>query len=201
MQKQAAKIISYVFHPFLMPTMGCALLLFSGVYYSGVAAEIRYFILLVVSLSTAILPMLTVAVLSFNPKFDIAMQTTRDRIIPLFLTAVFYYIGFLLLAKVNFMLLPRMFLGASVLLLVALLFITFRWKISIHMASIGAITATIFALSFRAGMNPLFAVVGVVIISGLVGTARLILQRHNLFQLTAGYLLGFLILYGIIYFV
>jgi membrane-associated phospholipid phosphatase len=89
---------------------------------------------------------------------------------------------------------------ASVLLIVALLLISFKWNISIHMAAAGAVTATLFALSFRAGVNPVYAVIAVVLVSGLLGTARLALNKNNLLQVAAGYILGFVILYPVIYF-
>jgi membrane-associated phospholipid phosphatase len=94
----------------------------------------------------------------------------------------------------------KLFMIASVLLIVALLLISFKWNISIHMAAAGAVTATLFALSFRAGMNPVHAVVVVVVVSGLVGTARLVLNKNNLLQVASGYLLGLITLYPVIYF-
>jgi membrane-associated phospholipid phosphatase len=94
----------------------------------------------------------------------------------------------------------KLFMIASVLLIVALLLISFKWKISIHAAAAGAVTATLFALSFRTGMNPVFAIVAMVIVSGLVGTARLLLNKNNLLQVAAGFLLGLIILYPVIYF-
>ena len=129
------------------------------------------------------------------------MQNARDRIVPLLSAAVFYYIGFMLLNKARVFPVFKLFLIASVVVLVILLLITFKWKISTHMAAAGSLTATIFALSFRSGTNPVVAVVLAVFISGLVGTARLILQKNNLTQLAAGYFVGFSILYGVVYFI
>ncbi len=68
------------------------------------------------------------------------------------------------------------------------------------MAAIGAVTATFFALSFRGGVNPTLAINILVIISGLIGTARLLLNKNSIKQLGAGYILGFAILYPVIYF-
>jgi len=69
------------------------------------------------------------------------------------------------------------------------------------MAAIGGLTGTLFALSFRTGANPFWILIAATVVSGMVGTARLALKKHNLQQLIAGYSLGFLILYLIIYFV
>lgn len=201
MQKNVAKIISSVFHPFFIPTMGFLLMLNSDFYSPVISWEAKRFILLVVFFSTAILPMLSVAIMALSPKFDITMQKTRDRIVPLLSTAMFYYIGFLLLGRVRIFSTFKLFLIAAVLVVVLLLLITSKWKISTHMAAVGGMTATIFALSFRSGTNPVTAIILTVIVSGLVGTSRLILLKHNLLQLAAGYFLGFLILYGVVYFI
>jgi len=200
MQKNIAKIISAIFHPFFIPTIGYLILLNSNFYLSLVSWDVKRFILLIVFFSTAILPMLSVAIMALSPNFDMSMKNTRDRIVPLFSTAIFYYIGFLLLGRIRILSVFKLYLIASVIVLVILLLITFKWKISTHMAAVGGLTASIFALSFRSGTNPVAAIVLAVIISGLVGTSRLILQKHNLTQLAAGYLLGFSILYGVVYF-
>jgi hypothetical protein len=200
MPERFAKIISAIFHPVLVPTLGFVLLFTAGFFDSMLTTEAKQFILLVIFFSTATLPMLAIAILALNSKFDFLMPNSRDRIIPLLFASVFYYIGFYLLSRIHFIPTFKLYMIASVLLIIALLFISFKWNISIHMAAVGAITATIFALSFRTGANPLIAIVIVIIVSGLVGTARLLLNKNNLLQLAAGYFLGFVILYPVIYF-
>ena len=201
MATKLAKIISVIFHPVLIPTLGLFLLLNSGFYFSILNWEAKRFVLLVVFFSTAILPMISVAILALNPKFDLSMEKSRDRIIPLLSASIFYYMGFVLLGKMQAFPIFKLFLVASVLVIVALLLISFKWKISNHMAAIGGITGTIFALSFRSGINPIWPILTVVIISGVVGTARLILNKHDISQIVAGYSLGFSILYLVIYFI
>ncbi|MDO8952166.1 MAG: hypothetical protein Q7U86_06035 [Draconibacterium sp.] len=200
MSVKLAKFVSIIFHPVLVPALGFLLLFTSGFYDSMLTTDAKRFILLVIFFSTATLPMLAVAILALNSKFDILMPNSRDRIIPLLFASVFYYIGFILLGKIHFIPMFKLFMIASVLLIVALLLISFKWNISIHMAATGALTATFFALSFRGGVNPMNVIVIVVIVSGLVGTARLVLNKNNLLQVAAGYILGFIILYPVIYF-
>lgn len=200
MPEKLAKTISTIFHPILMPTLGFLLLFFSGFYNTMLTAEAKRFILLVIFFSTATLPMLAIAVLAFNPKFDFLMPKSSDSVIPLLFTSVFYYVGFILLGRIHFLPVFKLFMIASVLVIIILLLVSFKWKISIHMAAIGAVTATFFALSFRAGVNPMSAIIVLVLASGLIGTARLVLNKNNLLQIAAGYILGFLILYPVIYF-
>ena len=68
------------------------------------------------------------------------------------------------------------------------------------MAAMGAVSGTLFALSFRTGINPVWAVLIVVTISGFVGTARMLLNKHDIWQVLAGYFVGFSSLYLSVYF-
>ncbi len=201
MSERISKFISIIFHPVLIPTLGFFLLFNSGFYFSMLTWEAKRFVLLVVFFSTGILPILSVAILALNSKFDISMENSRDRIIPLMSSSIFYYLGYVLLGRMKAFPVFKIFLVASVLVIIALLLISFKWKISNHMAAVGGVTGTIFALSFRSGINPIFTILTVILISGLVGTARMVLKKHDLKQLTAGYILGFSVLYLVIYFI
>ena len=201
MSEKVARIISIIFHPVLIPTIGMFLLLHSGFYFELLLWEAKRFVLLVVFFTTCILPLLSVAILSLNPRFNVNMPNSRDRLVPLLSTSVFYYLGFILLRKVQAVPEFKLFMLASVLVIIALLVVSLKWKISNHMAAIGGLSGTLFALSFRNGVNPVYSVLIVVLLSGLIGTARLILGKHDLKQLIAGYGLGFIVLYLVLYFV
>jgi membrane-associated phospholipid phosphatase len=90
---------------------------------------------------------------------------------------------------------------ASVLVIVALLLISFKWKISNHMAATGSVAGAFFALSFRKGLNPVYSLLIIILVSGLIGTARLVLKKHTIWEIIAGYALGFIVLYLVVYFV
>ena len=201
MQERLAKVISIVFHPVLVPTLGMLLLLNSGFYFSMLSWEAKRYILLVIFFTTCILPLLAVSVMAINPRFDINMSKSIDRVFPLLAASIFYYIGFVLLGKVNLFPVFKLFMLASVLVVVALLLISFKWKISNHMAAIGGVAGVFFSLSFRKGLNPVYSLLIIILVSGLLGTARLAQGKHNIWQIIAGFALGFVILYLVVYFV
>ncbi|MCG6189650.1 hypothetical protein [Maribellus maritimus] len=201
MTEKIAKILSVVFHPVLVPTMGFLLLLNSGFYFSMISWEAKRFILLVLIFTTGVLPLLTVAIMALNPKFDLSMDNVRDRIVLFLFSSVFYYLGYLIMNRMKAFPVFKVFLMASVLVIILLLVISFKWKISSHMAAIGGISGALFALSFRSGINPVLPVMAVVFVAGAVGTARMLLKKHDLWQVIAGYAVGFVILYLSIYFV
>jgi membrane-associated phospholipid phosphatase len=153
------------------------LLFNSWFYFSLLTWEIKRFILVVVFFTTCILPILTMATMALNPKFNFRMDKPSDRVLPLLFTAVYYYIGYYLLNNLNIIPVAKMFLISSSLVIIALLLISFRWKISLHMAAIGGMASLILAGTF--------------IIAGIVGVIRIYFEKHTLAQVTAGFLVGF----------
>jgi hypothetical protein len=201
MAKKFAQIISLIFHPVLIPTLGFILLLNSGFYFSFITWEAKRFLLMVILFSTGILPLLSMALLAINPKFELSFETGNQRALPLLVSSLSYYLGYFLLNKINAFPIFKIFLIAPVLVIVILLVLSLKWKISSHMAAIGGLTGALLALSFRTGTNPVWAIVSVFVASGLVASARLKLEKNKLWHLEAGYALGFVTLYLIIYFV
>ncbi|MFW6245938.1 MAG: hypothetical protein ACOC13_00670 [Tangfeifania sp.] len=201
MLKKTAQIISVLFHPVLLPTLGFLLMFNSGFYISFLSWEAKRYVLMVVLFTTGILPLLSVALLALKPKFDISLNKVSDRLMVLLFTSAFYYLGFVLLDRIKAYPVFKLVMIASVLVIIALLLISFKWKISSHMAALGAITGAVLALAFRTGINPVFSVLVLVLASGLTGTSRLIVQKNSLAQVVAGYFLGLIIVYLVIYFV
>lgn len=199
-EKKIAQIISVIFHPVLVPTLGFLLLLNSGFYFSMISWEAKRFILLVLVFTTGVLPLLTVAIMALNSKFDLSMDNLRDRIVLLLFSSVYYYLGYIIMNRMKAFPVFKVFLVASVVAIVVLMVLSFKWKVSIHMAAIGSVSGTLFALSFRSGINPVWSILAVIVVSGVVGTARLLLKKHDIWQVLAGYLVGFAALYLAVYF-
>jgi len=72
------------------------------------------------------------------------------------------------------------------------------WNISIHAAGAGALTATVIALAFRMHTPLTFYLLAVILVSGVILSARLKLNSHNPAQVWTGFLTG---LIGIILFI
>lgn len=193
-----AKVISILFHPLLIPTIGFLVLFHSGFYFSMINWEVRKFILLIVFFSTCMLPLLTIALLAMNPRFNAAMEKSTDRVIPLMFSAIYYYAGYYLLGKIPVFPVYKFFLIATVLVIILLMIISLRWKISNHMAAIGGLTGALLALSIRLQVNTSQVMALVFLFAGLVGTSRLILKKHSPLQVYAGYALGFVVMFFIL---
>lgn len=196
-----ARITSIILHPLLVPTLGFILLFNSDFYFSFLPTGVSRVVLITVFLSTCVLPAFGILILSLSPGFDIKMEKSTDRVMPLILTSIFYYIGYMILERLPIYPIFRFFLVASVLVQIALLFVTLRWKISAHAAAIGGLLGGFLVLSFRLHENPVLILSAIIVASGLVGSARLILGKHTVSQVVAGFFLGLTIMLAVFSFV
>jgi membrane-associated phospholipid phosphatase len=95
----------------------------------------------------------------------------------------------------------NLFLIASIIVQIALMVVSLKWKISAHSAAIGGLIGGVCALSFRLQENPALILSLLILIAGIVATSRLILMKHTNFQVYAGFTLGFLIISMIVTFI
>ena len=170
--------------------MGFIIMFNSGFYFSFLPWEAKRFVLMVVLFTTAILPMLAVALLSLKPKFDPSLRKTNDRLLAFLFTSAFYYLGYTLLSRIKVYPVFKILLIAAVLVIIALLLVSVKWKISSHLAAIGSLTGAFLTLSFRTGINPYLVIISLIVVSGILAWARLVLKKNNLPEITAGYFLG-----------
>ncbi len=139
--------------------------------------------------------------MALNPGFDLSMKRTTDRLLPYIFTSVFYYIGYMLLSKIDAYPVFKVFMLASVLVIVGLLLVSLKWKISAQMAAIGGVTGALLSLSFRTGISPVWAIMLVIAVSGLIGSISLLQEKHSIGQIVAGYFLGFSVIYLVLYYI
>jgi len=197
----SARIMSVVFHPLLIPTLGFILLFNSGFYFSILPWSIKKYMLLVVFMSTCVLPAISILILSLNPKFDLNMGKNTDRVLSLLISSICYYLGYQILKRLPVFPIYNVLLIGAVLVQIALLPISMRWKISAHTAAIGGLIGGILGLSLRLQENPVLFLSGLILASGLVGTSRMILAKHTQSQIYAGFSVGFLVLFLVITFI
>ena len=82
--------------------------------------------------------------------------------------------------------------------------ITLKWKISIHAASIAALTGGITALTFYAqptiNLKQIFFINAVLLIFiGMVSFSRMYLKAHSATQILAGISLGFSLAFSVVF--
>lgn len=193
MHPRASQALSVVFHPVFVNSFSLLLLflLFPSMRY-GVHPAMKVFYWSVIFFSTGIIPMAWVAVSRLLGKIDsILLPNSDDRNLPYILTACLYMLDFYLAGQWGASPLFRAYLLACSSVVVTVLIINQFTKISIHAASLGALAGVIYESAPIAGFDVRFLMMVVVMVSGLVLSARLWAESHTSFQVYLGFLVGF----------
>ena len=199
MQRWIAKVISVILHPMFMPVYGILILFNSGTFLSYLPRTVKNIVLIIIAVNTIILP-LSVIPLYLSQKVikSIHMVTSRERIIPLVMNSLFFYLGYYLLNRLQVPELIKMYVLASFSVVVVTLLVSLKWKISIHMIGIGGLTGAIISISWNLGVDMKAVWMGLILCSGLIGFARLELNKHTPAQVYSGFFIGLLVAGGVL---
>lgn len=189
-----ARFLSYVLHPLLMPLYAVALITNINSYIAySISPQVQRVIITLVFITTAALPVITALILIQKGMVrTLEMETVGERRIPFVTTAAYYLVCYYLLQQLPIpRILSLMVLAATAAIFIAWL-LSFRWKVSIHMIGAGGYAGMLFALSQILGAPLLYLILFAVVVSGILGFARLSLNAHSPTQVYAGFLIGFL---------
>jgi membrane-associated phospholipid phosphatase len=190
--KRFAHLISFVFHPLLMVTYGFSLAL-GYTYLAAYPSFLKLYMAGGVVLFTVLIPAaIVVLMVKGGIAKDLELSDRRERVIPYLtfiagnMVCIYYMYRFHL---PGWML--SIFTGACAALF-ASLFINFAWKISAHALGVGGLLGAIMGVAHIYLLNPYPLFITVILMAGLTGTARIILEKHTPMQVYAGFGLGFL---------
>lgn len=194
MEKQIARVLSVVFYPLFIPTYAFAILLTMPAYFSALMpASAKWMVIGLVFTTTCILPTLFFIVMIKSGMVSTTYLSKReDRTMPYIVSIIFFYLTYYLLKRLQISPVYYYFMIGATLLNILVMGINFFWKISSHMASIGALAGMMVGLSYFLGTFYFFLIALSILMSGLTGFARLKLQAHTPAQIYSGFALGFL---------
>jgi len=190
-----ARVISIVLHPMLLSTYALTILFNMQVYFSiGIPVKAKWMIGILIFIVTGLLPMLLAQLMArLGIIKSVQMNQREERIWPFVIAAIFYYLAYYLLKQLDLSPVYTLFMLGAFVTLVTGLFISFFWKISIHMTGMGGLVGAFTGLSLRFMIDMPLLIVILIILSGLAGFARLKLSAHNPVQVLAGFVTGFAI--------
>ena len=192
-----SKIISVIFHPLFIPTFGLYLLFSLGDYAVYVPLPVKRIIYIAVFVSSCLLPLSITPLLFILKKIkSLRMETRQERLWPMFITGLFFITGYYLLSQLPAI--PGLILNcilATIIVIFISLFITYFWKISIHMTGMGGLIGELLAFAYVYALDIHLLFSGLIIIAGILGVARLYLNAHTPAQVYSGFLLGFFIVF------
>jgi len=188
---QLSKFISIILHPIFMPLLAFRLTLkaFPNVEFS-ISQSLNYIYGIVICCSI-ILPLLSIFFLIKKGKVrSLEMSDRKERSLPLFGTVIWMLLGFYMLnhTLIYAPLLKAELFGAILIILFAAIISKF-WKISLHLLAIGGVVGVFIALQLMEG-GVLYLLLIFILLSGILGVARIRQKAHNHTQVYMGFLLG-----------
>ncbi|MDC3306090.1 hypothetical protein OAV36_04110 [Flavobacteriales bacterium] len=186
-----SKFISIVLHPIFMPLFAFYLTLKSNPSLGIIINPYLNYVYGVVISCTILLPLLTIFFLIKNGKVNsLEMSNHKERTLPLFRTVIWMCLGLYILNNILLYtpILKAEFIGAILIILLAAIISKF-WKISLHLLGIGGVVGVFIALQIMFG-GVLYMLLIFIVLSGILGVARIDQKAHNHAQIYIGFLLG-----------
>jgi hypothetical protein len=188
-----AQLVSYVLHPLFIPTYVFLFLIFQVPYeFAGITPFQLKLKLFSVFWMTAFFPAFAVFLL-WRLKFSesILLRSQKERIIPFIITMFFYWWMYYL--SRNFTDQPdalKFFYMGIFISTVAGLMLNSYYKISLHAIGIGGAAAAITLFAFYYSLQLGLSISIVILLAGLVCTARLLVSDHTTKEIYSGLLVG-----------
>jgi len=187
---QFFKFISYVFHPLLLSFIGTFFYLFLSPKH--IIKQQEYIILIVVFISTYILPIFFLALLKkMNLIKSYQLESIDERKFPiLFFILLSFMIGKILLNIQIVDLLAFSFFGVALALCITYLLFSLNTKTSLHTLGIGGIIGFVIVMSYEYQLNFNLIIAILIMLGGLIAVSRLMLKAHKPKEVYIGFLLG-----------
>lgn len=189
-----AGVMSVIFHPLFIPTIAAWYLAFlqPGI-FTGASVNERLLVLARVAYNTIFFPGLTILLLKgLGFIKSIFLKTQRERIIPYVATNLFYFWMYLVFR--NQPAVPSeltayifgIFIASSIALLANNYF-----KISMHALGVGSLSGLVLCIIFMGFAYAIFLPAMIVfLVTGMVGSSRLLVGDHSPFEIYAGVAVG-----------
>jgi hypothetical protein len=193
--KWPAQFISIIFHPIFIPLYVIAFLVYiHPSYFSGFEQGLKKRTLFIVVQNAIFYPLFSIALLKGLGFIEsVYLRTQKDRIIPYIACGIFFFWTFNVFKQQEIY--PRIvaafmlgvFLASSAALIANIYF-----KISMHAIGVGGWLGLFLVIANSNSMLMTWPLAAVLLITGMVCTARLIVSNHSTRDIYAGLLLGLL---------
>lgn len=185
-----SRVVSVICSPYLVPLLAFAFLFFFT-YLMMTQARYKTIIFSVVANFTVLVPMLSVSIFKKLSKVsDEDMHTTQMRYFTIGMFAISYVFCMLLLKRMSAPWILSGVVLAMVLGFILIMASNMFIHLSEHLLGAGVLIGTLLTASEFFQFNPLWMLSLLIILSGLVGAARICLRRHNLLEVFLSYFIG-----------
>ncbi|MCX6257681.1 MAG: hypothetical protein NTW49_07290 [Bacteroidia bacterium] len=191
MLKQLSRIITFLFHPMIIPSLGVYMMLtFSG--YLGYLPFKAVGIIMSISIiSTFVMPLSFVLFFYFR---SITRKTSPEnenmKFVPIFICLIFYFFCYYIFTKTGVPDLPVRFMLGVVTSAFVSLFILTKFNISLHLTGLGGLSGALFVLSVRMAVNLEPVIIAIILAAGLTGSSLLYREIHKPSEIYWGFING-----------
>lgn len=199
----AAWLVSLVFHPLLMPTYLHGLVFKYCTDLVPLTRVAKVQMLEFIFVSTYLVPALASGLLWVTGIISsLSLEKQSERLIPLLVTGLIYTgVSYIFLEYLDMARMLGLFMGTVALTVIVTAAITHFWKISAHQVGMGGLVGfMISVIDQTRNVGLLWPLLGALVASGLVASARLLLNAHSAAQVVAGFFLGLAISWSAVHF-
>lgn len=193
--------LSWIFVPLIMPVFGI-LYIFRLSILDVIPAGLQTAVTFVIAGINFFAPMLLIFLLKvLGVVQDVGLNGQKERLIPYLITAICYGGSAWFVASRGAPVWVSMFFCGGVVASLVNMIINLRWKISAHAAAIAGLVALLIRLQRDVAVEPKLIVWLLITVgcAGLLGSARVWLNRHTVWQVLAGYVVGFCSVFFMMY--
>ena len=186
-----ANTLSILFMPLYAP-IWVIIGLFVFSYLSLLPLGYKIFLLATVYIFTIAIPTMGISLVRTVKKWTHMELSHREhRHMPYVLTLLSYSACLVLMTKMNTAMFFRGVVMAALVAQIICVVINAWWKVSTHMVGIGGLVGALHAFSLLFGYNPVWSFCILLLLSGALGTSRMILRQHSLAQVLVGFMIGY----------
>lgn len=189
---RVAKVLSAIFMPLYAP-LWVIVGLFVFTYLRLLPLSYMVFILCIVYVFTIGIPVMGISVVRMFKKWThLELSHREHRHMPYVVTLLSYGACLVIMTKINTAMFFRGVVMAALISQVICVMVNAWWKISTHMVGMGGLVGALNAFSILFYYNPVFPMSMLILLSGILGTSRMLLRQHSLAQVLAGFAVGYM---------
>lgn len=186
-------VFSYLFHPVFIPLYVSLFLVYiHPSAFTGFSDAAKKQTILIIILNLVFFPLISVLLLKAVGFIDsVFLRTQKDRIIPYIAAGIFYFWTYTVFRQQSqYPLLLTSFVLGIFIASSAALIANIYFKISMHAIAMGGWLGFFLIISHTQTMLMTWPVAAVLLLAGLVCSARLLSRNHNQAEIYAGLLVG-----------
>lgn len=188
-----ARTLSIIFTPFYLPLVGM-IALFTLTYLNMLPTSYKLMVVALTYVFTILLPSVLIHSYRRYHGWSLFHLNNREkRMVPYIISILTYLAYYNIMRWMHMPHFMSAIIVAALFVQVFCALINVRMKISTHSAAIGGVTGCVMAFSFILSFNALWWLVTLIIIAGLIGTARMTLRVHTLSEVVIGFFTGLVV--------